>query len=118
MARLLVTAYIAVVALTVVVLGVLSTVAPKAATANAWGHAVVVAVFALVLPLRLRSARSGKRSAIRAVGLIAAVLLLVNVVEALIPGFVPLWMRVEMIAVAMLMGGVVFDVARCASRDH
>lgn len=115
---MLVVVDVLVVALTLVALGVLGAVAPGQATANAWGHAVVVAVFAVLLPLRLRAVRTGKRSAVRAVGLIAAVQLLVNVVEALIPGFVPPWMRIEMIGIAALMGGVVFDVARWAARDH
>lgn len=47
-------------------------------------------------------------------GIIAAVLFLVNVTEALIPGFVPQWMRIEMVVVALLMAGVVLDVVRWA----
>ncbi len=39
-------------------------------------------------------------------------LFLVNVIEALIPGFVPIWMRVEMIGVAVLMGLVILLVVR------
>lgn len=113
-ARTLVRVYLAVVVLTLAVLMVLSFAAPWLATADAWDHAIVVAVFAIVLPIRLRRAQTRGRGAIRAVGLIAAVLFLVNVVEALLPGFVPLWMRVEMIVVAVLMAGVVLDVVRWA----
>lgn len=114
----LVWSYVVIVALTLVALLVLSAVAPPDASANAWGHAVVVAVFAVVLPLRLRGARAGKRVAVRALGLIAAVLFLVNVVEALIPSFVPGWMRLEMVVIAVLMVGIVLDVTRWAVRSR
>ena len=50
----LVVAYVVVVALTLVALGVLSAARPAEATDEAWGHAVVVAVLAVVLLLRLR----------------------------------------------------------------
>lgn len=104
--------YLTVVVATLVGLTVLSFTAADQATSNAWGHAIVVSVFAVVLPLRLRSAQTGRRSAIRAVGLIASVLLLVNIVEALLPGFVPFWMRVQMGVVAALMLVVVLEVIR------
>ncbi len=104
----------AVVIATLAALVVLSFTAPNQATSNAWGHAIVVSVFAVVLPLRLRTARTGRRRAIRAVGLISAVLFLVNVIEALIPGFVPLWMRVQMFVIAALMLVVVLEIIRWA----
>ena len=104
--------YLAVVVATLVVLVVLSSTGSPEATSNAWGHAIVVSVFAMLLPLRLRSAQTGRRSAIRAVGLISSALFLVNVVEALIPGFVPLWMRAEMYVVAALVLVVVLEVIR------
>lgn len=66
-------------------------------------HAAIVAVFAVVLPLRLRGVRDGNRRALRAVGIISGVLVAVNAVEASIPGFVPGWMRVQMVLVALLM---------------
>lgn len=113
----LVRIYVALVALTLVALVVLGLTAPERATAHAWGHALVVAVFALVLPLRLRRARAGDRGAVRAVGIVAAVLFLVNVVEAMLPAF-PGWMRVDMLVTALLMLGVVLDVVRWAVRDH
>ena len=108
----LVRAYVVVVVATVVLLGVLSVTAPRHAPAEAWGHAVVVAVFAVLLPVRLRAARAGRAGAVRAVGVIAAVLVLVNAVEAAIPGFLPGWMRAEMVAVAVLMAAVVVLAAR------
>jgi hypothetical protein len=86
----------------VVALAVLSGVAPRLATPEAWGHAVIVAVFAVVLPLRWRAARRGGTRGLRAVGIIAAVLAVVNAVEACLPAF-PAWMRVEMALVAVLM---------------
>ena len=109
--------YLIVVAATLVALAVLSSTASAQASSHAWGHAIVVSVFAAVLPLRMRSARKGRRGAVRAVGIIAAVLLMVNVVEALIPGFVPTWMRVQMWAVALLMALVVIQVARWAATN-
>lgn len=114
----LVPLYLVVVVCTLLTLGVLTVVAPAQATAEAWGHSLVVAVFAVLLPLRLRSARTGRRGAVRAVGLIAAALLVVNVVEALLPGFVPAWMQVQMVLVAALMAGVVGDVVRWALTHH
>ena len=47
---------------------------------------------------------------LRPTGFIAAVLLVVNVVEALIPGLFPLWMRVEMVAIAVVMACVILFV--------
>lgn len=104
--------YVAVVVGTIVALGILSAVAPRQAPTEAWVHAVIVAVFAVLLPLRARAARAGGRGALRAVGIIAAVLLVVNVVEALIPGLFPLWMRILMVVIALLMVTVVLLVVR------
>lgn len=102
----LVVLYVGIVIATLVALGVLSAAAPEQATSEAWGHVVIVMLFAVLLPLRLRSARHGDRQAGRAVGIIAAVLALVNVVEAAIPGFVPPWMRIEMVLIAALMTAI------------
>lgn len=104
--------YVAVAVATVAVLAVLSAVAPHQAPRDAWGHAVIVAVFAILLPLRLRSARQGSVPALRAVGLIASALFVVNVVEAMLPHFVPLWMRIEMIGIALLMAAIILLVIR------
>lgn len=109
---LVVRVYIAVVAATLVALAVLSAVDPGQATQEAWIHAAIVAVFAVLLPLRLRSAATGSVRGLRAVGLIAAALLLVNAVEAAAPGLFPVWMRVEMIGIALLMAGVILLVVR------
>jgi hypothetical protein len=103
--------YVALVLGTLVALGILSATAPHLATQDAWVHAVIVGVFAVVLPLRLRAAaRSGGPGALRPVGIIAAVLFLVNVVEVLIPGLFPMWMRVEMIGIAVVTLAVILLV--------
>lgn len=87
---------------TVVALAVLTGVAARWAPHEAWGHALIVAVFAGVLPLRWRAACRGSARAGRAVRIIAAVLLVVNLVEAFVPAF-PVWMRVQMGVIAMIM---------------
>jgi hypothetical protein len=102
--------YVALVLGTLVTLGILSATAPHLATQDAWVHAVIVGVFAVVLPLRLRAARSGGPGALRPVGIISAVLFLVNVVEVLIPGLFPMWMRVVMIGIAVVMLAVILLV--------
>ncbi|MBF6148709.1 hypothetical protein [Nocardia nova] len=108
----LVRGYVGTALATVAALAILSAVAPHEAPREAWGHAVIVAVFAVVLPLRFRSARRGSVAALRAVGLIAAALFLVNVVEALLPHFLPGWMRVEMLGIAVLMALMILLVVR------
>ena len=109
---MLLRAYLVVAVGTVGVLAVLSVTAPRLAPQEAWVHAVIVAVLAVLLPVRLRSARAGSVGALRAVGLIASALVLVNVVEATIPGFMPWWMKVEMLGVAALMAAVILLVVR------
>jgi hypothetical protein len=104
--------YVAMVLGTIATLGILAATAPHLATHDAWIHAVIVAGFAVVLPLRLRAARAGSSSALRAVGIIAAVLFVVNVIEAMIPGLFPFWMRAEMIAIAMVTAAVVVLVVQ------
>ena len=106
--------YVALTAATVLTLALLSLVAPDLATDHAWGHAIIVVVFAVLLPLRLRAAREGKRSGVRAVGLISGTLVAVNLVEGVLPGFFPTWMRVEMFCIAALMACNVLLVVRAA----
>ncbi|MFF9347676.1 hypothetical protein [Streptomyces sp. NPDC014734] len=84
-------------------LAVMAATAPRLATSEAWGHAVIVAVFAIVLPLRTRAALRGSASGLRALTVIGCVLLVVNLVEAALPGVFPPWMRVEMLAIAAMM---------------
>ena len=111
-------AYIALTAATVLTLVLLSFVAPHLATGHAWGHAIVVVVFAVLLPLRMRAAREGKRSGLRAVGIISGTLVGVNLVEGVLPGFFPTWMRVEMFSIAALMAWNVLLVVRALDANH
>ncbi len=108
----LIAVYVLCVIATIVTLAVLSGSDPDQATGDAWVHAVIVGVFAVLLPVRLRAARKGSERAGLAVGIIATVLVVVNVVEALIPGLFPIWMRVEMAGIAVLMTAVAVLVLR------
>lgn len=82
---------------------VFSITKPSLVNKDAWVHAVIVGVFAFILPLRARAASSGKQSALRAIGIISAVLFLVNIVEALLPNVMPAWIRVIMFVIAAIM---------------
>lgn len=88
---------------TVAALVVLSIVQPELATPHAWGHAVIVAAVAVLLPLRLRAAWRGSGRALRASLVIAVVILVVNVVEAALPGVFTAWMRIDMVVSAAIM---------------
>ncbi|MEU6441270.1 hypothetical protein [Streptomyces sp. NPDC047046] len=101
---------------TVVALAVLASTAPEQATQEAWGHALIVVFFAILLLVRLRSARSGSTRAVRALGIIATAMLVVNLVEAALPGVFPEWMRVEMMAIALWMAVLLILVRRAAGR--
>lgn len=108
----LVGVYVAVVAATAAALAVLAAVGSREATTEAWVHAVIVGFFAVLLPLRLRAARTGNGRALNAIWIIALVLLVVNTVEAAIPGLFPAWMRIEMVGIAALMAAVVVSALR------
>jgi hypothetical protein len=114
MVKRLVGAYVAVTLGTLVALAVMAGAAPSLATSEAWGHAVIVAVFAIVLLMRTRAALKGSRAGLRAVTVIGCVLLVVNLVEAVLPGAFPLWMRVEMLFIAAMM----LALATLAVRAH
>jgi hypothetical protein len=96
-------AYIALTVATLAALAAMSAVAPRLATSDAWGHAVVVAVFAVLLPLRMRAARKGSKQALRAVTVMAVAVMLANAAEAALPRAFPGWMRLEMGMTAVLM---------------
>ncbi len=108
--------YVAAMVATVVALALLASRAPGQATEEAWGHALIVMLFAVLLLVRLRSARSGSARAVRALGIIAAALLVVNLVEAALPDVFPEWMRVEMVAIALWMAALLILVRRSARR--
>lgn len=101
-ASVVVRAYAVLTAATVAALIVMSAVAPRLATSNAWGHAVIVVIFVILLPLRMRAARKGSTRALRGMTIMAVAVLAVNVVEAALPQF-PGWMRIEMAVIAVLM---------------
>jgi hypothetical protein len=101
---------------TLVALGVLVAIGSPQATSEAWIHAAIVTVFAILLPVRLRAARQGSARGRQAVAIIALVLVVVNVVEAAIPGLFPAWMRIEMIGIAALMAGVAALAFRARTR--
>ena len=90
----------------------LSAVGSKEETSSAWAHAVIVAFFAVLLEMRMRAARRGSRRASVAVLIIATVLLVANIIEAAAPGAFPTWMRLEMLAIAALMVGVIITSIR------
>jgi hypothetical protein len=96
-------AYVMVTLGTLAALVVLSMTAPGQATPEAWVHGVIVGAFAVVLAMRVRAARRGSAAALRAVTIIGAVLLVVNLVEAALPSVFPAWMRAEMVAIAALL---------------
>lgn len=106
----LVWCYVVIVLGTLGVLAVLSSRSAPQATSEAWGHAIVVTVFAVLLPVRTRAARRGRPGALRAVGIIAGVIAVVNLVEAAVPHVFPGWMRVEMVAIAVLMLAILVSV--------
>lgn len=108
--------YVVVALGTVLALVVTASSAPTWATDEAWGHAVVAAVIAVLLPLRLRAARRGSGRALGAVTVIAGVLVVVNLVEAALPGVFPSWMRVEMVAIAALMLALALLCVRARAR--
>ncbi|MGA5130463.1 hypothetical protein ACPCTO_11705 [Streptomyces olivoreticuli] len=112
----LVWGYVAATAATLVALALLASTAPGQATEEAWGHALIVMLFAVLLLVRLRAARSGSTRAVRALGIIAAALLVVNLVEAALPDAFPEWMRVEMVAIALWMAALLILVRRSARR--
>ncbi|WKK26200.1 hypothetical protein QZH56_11735 [Streptomyces olivoreticuli] len=112
----LVWGYVAATAATLVALALLASTAPGQATEEAWGHALIVMFFAVLLLVRLRAARSGSTRAVRALGIIAAALLVVNLVEAALPDAFPEWMRVEMVAIALWMAALLILVRRSARR--
>lgn len=101
--RAFVTTYVVLVGATLAALVVLSASGSSLATSEAWGHMVVVGVFAVLLVVRVAAAQRGSERARRAVGVIAVVLAVVNLVEALLPGVFPVWLRIEMVLVAVLM---------------
>ncbi|QDP95917.1 hypothetical protein FOE78_08410 [Microlunatus elymi] len=109
--------YLVVAAGTVVTLVIMSVSGSAEATTEAWVHAVIVAVFAILLALRLRAARAGSRRALIAVGIIAGVLLVANAIESAL-GLFPTWMRIEMIGIAVFMVAIVLLVVQAVRQTR
>jgi hypothetical protein len=73
------------------------------ATDEAWGHAIVVLVFAaLFVPAASRAAR-GSRGAYRRLRIVSVVIPVVSVALVDLSGFLPPWMRVEQAAYDVLL---------------
>jgi hypothetical protein len=81
-------------------------------TDEAWGHEIVLLAFAIVLVRVAGRAATGNRRAYLRLRIIGLVVPIASVVEALIPGFLPDWMRVEQ----LLYGGWLLAVVVLASR--
>jgi hypothetical protein len=109
-------AYLALVVGTLTGLTAVSVLAPStaawAAPQQAWVHQGIVTVFGVVLLLRLRRAAGGSVPALRATGIISGVLVVVNVVEARIPGLFPGWMQALMLVTAVVLVGIIVTVIR------
>lgn len=105
-------AYLALVVGALAGLAVLSISAPDLAPQSAWVHQGIVTAFAVLLLLRLRRAVTGNVRALRASGIIAGVLVAVNVVEAQLPGLFPAWLRAMMLLTAVVLLGIVATVIR------
>lgn len=75
----------------------------RIATPHAWGHAVTVLVFAVVLVAVARRAAAGSRRALLRLRIIAVVIPVVSVVLVAIPGFLPAWMRIEQAVYGVLL---------------
>ncbi|WP_344983585.1 hypothetical protein [Deinococcus rubellus] len=73
------------------------------ATSEAWTHAGIVCIFAVVLLSVVRRAAAGGRGAYRRLQIVSAVLPVVSLLEAVIPGLFPTWMRVEQLSYAGLL---------------
>ncbi len=76
---------------------------PTIATREAWTHALIVCAFAAVLLTVVRRAATGARGAVRRLRIISVVLPVVSLLEAVIPGLFPTWMRLEQLLYAALL---------------
>jgi len=90
---------------TLVTLGVLiwKRNAADVATTEAWTHAFIVCVFAAVLLSVVHRAATGTRGAYRRLQIVSVVLPVVSLLEAVIPGLFPTWMRIEQLLYALLL---------------
>jgi CDP-diglyceride synthetase len=85
-------------------------------TEDAWVHGVILLVFAVVLVRVATRAASGDRRAYLRLRIIGFVVPAASVVEALIPGLFPGWMRVEQLVYGVWLLAVVALASRPAVR--
>ena len=106
---LLVSCYLAITLAAVVVLAVLHGNA-SVATQDAWVHGIIVAVTAvLMMTFAMRTSR-GNAAAYRRLRIATAVMLAAIVVISLVPGDLPVWMKLEGGVCGLLLLGVVIIV--------
>jgi hypothetical protein len=73
------------------------------ATDEAWGHAIVVLAFAVLLLPAASRAAAGSRGAYRRLRIVSVVIPAVSVVLVALPHLLPTWMRVEQAAYGVLL---------------
>jgi len=73
------------------------------ATDEAWGHAVVVLVFATLLVPAASRAAKGSRGAYRRLLIVSIVIPVASVVLVALPHLLPGWMRIEQAAYGVLL---------------
>jgi hypothetical protein len=73
------------------------------ATDHAWGHAVIVLGFAVLMLSVARHAARGSRRALLRLRIIAVVIPVASLVMVAIPGFLPVWMRIEQAVYGVLL---------------
>jgi hypothetical protein len=100
--RILLLAYLLATVATLAVLGVRHADAAFA-TDEAWGHAIVVLAFAVLLIPAASRAAAGSRGAYRRLRIVSVVIPVVSVVLVALPHLLPPWMRVEQAAYGVLL---------------
>jgi hypothetical protein len=85
-------------------------------TQDAWVHAAILLAFAVVLVRVAQRAASGDRRAYLRLRIIGLVVPIASIVEALIPGLFPGWMRVEQLLYGLWLLAVVALASRPAVR--
>jgi hypothetical protein len=113
--RVLLAAYLAATVATLVVLAARHADAGFA-TDEAWGHAIVVLVFAALLVPAASRAAQGSRGAYRRLLIVSIVIPVVSVVLVALPHLLPGWMRVEQAVYGVLLLVVAVLAARSPVR--
>ena len=85
-------------------------------TQHAWGHEVILLVFAVVLVRVAGRAAAGNPRAYLRLRIVAIVVAVASLVVAAIPGFLPEWMRVEQLLYGILVAAVAVLAHRPAVR--